>query len=132
MNQFAEAMKYKQLLEYQVALSNSHRELQFTNSKQMIEVSNKYSIILGEFINLLESPVSKARGIEIQSKLSTLTATYKPKRTNAKNLREYKGGWIYHDRTYSEKKLMAEKTFDEIDEFVIDALRDFRNARGIK
>ena len=129
MNQFTAVMDYTKLLEMQVKLSNSHREINHTNSKGMIDVAIKYTEILGEFINMVESPRLRAKGAELQSGLRTSAATYvKPKKAH---IRQNKGGWIYQDPGVNEKRKALDDLFDSVDEYVIEVLRDFRNTRGI-
>ena len=129
MNQFTAVMDYTKLLEMQVKLSNSHRELNHSNSKGMIDVTLKYVDILGDFIKMVESPKLRAKGAELQSGLRTSAATYtKPKKAH---IRQNKGGWIYHDPNVNEKRETLDDLFDSVDEYVIEVLRDFRNTRGI-
>lgn len=129
MNQFTAVMSYTKFLEFQVMLSNSHRELNHSNSKGMIDVAIKYADMLGDFIEIVESPKLRAKGVEIQSSLRTSAATYtKPKKAH---IRQNKGGWIYHDPNVNEKRETLDDLFDSVDEYVIEVLRDFRNTRGI-
>ena len=129
MNQFTAVMSYTKFLEFQVMLSNSHRELNHSNPKGIIDVVIKYADLLGEFINMVESPKLRAKGAELQSSLRTSAATYtKPKKAH---IRQNKGGWIYHDPNVNEKRKALDDLFDSVDEYVIEVLRDFRNTRGI-